>query len=385
MTSEISRRAIGASALALAALLALPAAAQDTIKIGVITDKTGTAKFYADPVTEGTVFAAKVINAAGGVLGKKIELLIEDDQNKPDVSATMARKLVDAGVVFIISNSSTTATQQQQTVSLETKTPQITPTNSGETLTTQIDNPYFFQTGPLFSYQINTLIAYTRSKHYTRVALMTDNSELGQLVAKSFKAGLEKQGVKVIVEEVVQRGATSAVPQMQKVRAAKPQAIFQAGVLGPEMVLFFRAYRQLGMKTPILGSYNLSIPLYLKMAQGLMDGLIFVDAYDRDKPEVKAFEAAFQKEYGHLPINLNAYGYDGLRLVADAIRRAGSLDKEKIRAAMQETKGFTATIGAKGMKYTFPPGKRTGFDPNGVVVRLIENNQHGRVVFFGQK
>ncbi|MGH7006554.1 MAG: ABC transporter substrate-binding protein, partial [Alphaproteobacteria bacterium] len=257
MTSVISRWTAGACATAAMVLLAGgPGMAQDTIKIGVITDKTGTAKFYAEPVTEGTMLAMKRINAGGGVLGKKIELLIEDDQNKPDVSATVARKLVDAGVVFILSNSSTTATQQQQTVSLETKTPQLTPTNSGETLTTQIDNPYFFQTGPLFSYQINTLLAYTKAKQYKRVALMTDNSELGQLVAKSFKAGLDKAGVQVIVEEVVQRGATSAVPQMQKVRAANPEAIFQAGVLGPEMVLFFRAYHQLGMKTPILGSYN---------------------------------------------------------------------------------------------------------------------------------
>jgi len=384
MASVISRRLFGACTMA-ALVAAGPAAAQDTIKIGVITDKTGTAKFYAEPVTEGTILAAKIINAQGGVLGKKIDLLIEDDQNKPDVSATVARKLVDAGAVFILSNSSTTATQQQQTVSLETKTPQLTPTNSGETLTTQIENPYFFQTGPLFSYQINTLLSYTRAKQYKRVALMTDNSELGQLVAKSFKAGLEKAGIQIVVEEVVQRGSTSAVPQMQKLRAANPEAIFQAGVLGPEMVLFFRAYHQLGMKTPILGSYNLSIPLYLTMAKDLMDGIVIVDAYDRDKPEVKAFEAEFEKEYKKPAFNLNAYGYDGIRLVVDAIKRAGSTDKEKIRAAMQATKDFPAIIGAKGMKYTFPPGKRTGFDPQGVVVRLIENNTHGRVVHAGQQ
>jgi len=169
------------------------------------------------------------------------------------------------------------------------------------------------------------------------------------------------------------------------VRAANPEAIFQAGVLGPEMVLFFRAYHQLGMKTPILGSYNLSIPLYLTMAKDLMNGIVIVDAYDRDKPEVKAFEAEFEKEYKKPAFNLNAYGYDGIRLVVDAIKRAGSTDKEKIRAAMQATKDFPAIIGAKGMKYTFPPGKRTGFDPQGVVVRLIENNTHGRVVHAGQQ
>ena len=382
MTSVISRRLFGACAAL--SLFVGGAAAQDTIKIGVITDKTGTAKFYAEPVTEGTMLAAKIINAQGGVLGKKIELLIEDDQNKPDVSATVARKLVDAGAVFILSNSSTTATQQQQTVSLETKTPQLTPTNSGETLTTQIENPYFFQTGPLFSYQINTLLSYSRAKQYKRVALMTDNSELGQLVAKSFKAGLEKAGIQVIVEEVVQRGSTSAVPQMQKVRAANPDAIFLATLLTPENLLVLRSYKQSGMKTPLVGNYNLAVPVYMTVAKGLLDGITFVDAWDPAKPQVKEFIAGYAREMGVEPFNMMAYGYDGVMLAADAIRRAGSTDKDKVRAAMQQTK-YEGVLGATGMSYTFPAGKRTGFDPNGMVVRQYEGDQQGRVLHVGAK
>src|SRR5262245_24644404 len=116
----------------LAAALALAvtgAGAQESFKIGVITDKVGPAKPYAEPVTEGVVFGANEINRKGGVLGRKIELLIEDDQGRPDISATMARKLVENGALFILSVSLTPATQQQQTVTLETKTPQLTPSN----------------------------------------------------------------------------------------------------------------------------------------------------------------------------------------------------------------------------------------------------------------
>src|SRR5947209_1058722 len=80
------------------------AAAQVTVKIGVISDRVGSAKFYAEPVTRGVELGAKVLNDAGGVLGGKIQLIIEDDQNKPDVSAAKARKLVDEGVAVIISN-----------------------------------------------------------------------------------------------------------------------------------------------------------------------------------------------------------------------------------------------------------------------------------------
>jgi len=85
-----------------AALVAVSAQAQETIKIGVITDRVGVSKPYSEPATEGIVFGANEINKKGGVLGKKIELLIEDDQSKPDVSAALARKLIDQGAVFIL-------------------------------------------------------------------------------------------------------------------------------------------------------------------------------------------------------------------------------------------------------------------------------------------
>jgi branched-chain amino acid transport system substrate-binding protein len=358
--------------------------AQETIKIGVITDRVGVSRPYSEPATEGVVFGASEINQKGGVLGRKIELLIEDDQSRPDISAALARKLVDQGVVFILSVSLSPATQQQQTVTMEAKTPQMTPMNSADYLTTQLQNPYFWQTGPLGSTQIATLLAHARSKNFKRVALITDNSELGQAIGKAFKGTLEKAGIQIVADEVVARGATTAMPQMQKIRAANPQAMFLAGVLTAENVLIFRAYKELGVKFPIHSSYNLSVPIYETVAKGLVDGITFVDAYDPDKPEVKAFEAAYKKATGKDPQNLHGYGYDGINLVVDAIRRAGSSDKEKIRAAMQQT-NYAGVMGKKGMRYSFPEGKRAGFDTDGMVVRVYEKDKQGRVVHVGQK
>ena len=201
------------SLLACALLLFTGSAfSQDTIKIGVVTDRVGVWKPYSEPATEGVVFGANEINAKGGVLGRKIELLIEDDQSRPDISAALARKLVDQGAVFIISISLSPATQQQQTVTMEAKTPQMTPMNSADYLTTQLQNPYFWQTGPLGSTQGATLIAHARAKNFKRVALITDNSELGQAIAKAFKGTLEKAGIQIVAEEVVARGATTAMP-----------------------------------------------------------------------------------------------------------------------------------------------------------------------------
>jgi len=367
-----------------AALAAGTVQAQDTIKIGVITDRVGVSKPYSEPCTEGAIFGANEINKRGGILGKKIELLIEDDQSRPDISAALARKLVDQGAVFIMSMSLTPATQQQQTVTMETKTPQMTPMNSGDTLTTQLPNPYFWQTGPLGSIQIATLLAHARSNNLKRVALISDNSDLGQLLARFFRAGLEKSGIQVVAEEVVPRGATTAEPQMQKIRGANPDALFMAGVLTAENVLILRAYRQFGLKFPIHASYNLSVPVYMSVGKGLMNGVTFVDAYDPDKPEVKAFVSGYRKEMGKDPFNLHGYGYDGIMMVAEAIKKAGSTDKEKIREAMQSLT-YKGVMGAKGMEYHFPDGKRAGFDPNGMVVRVYEGDKQGRVVYTGQK
>ena len=371
------------AALALGAL-SVTAHAQGTIKIGVITDRVGVSKPYSEPATEGVIFGAEEINRKGGVLGRKIELLIEDDQSRPDISAALARKLIEQGAVFILSVSLSPATQQQQTVTMEAKTPQMTPMNSADYLTTQLENPYFWQTGPLGSTQIATLLAHAKSKNFKRVALITDNSDLGQAIAKAFKGTLEKAGIQIVAEEVVPRGATTAMPQMQKLRAANPEAMFLAGVLTAENVLIFRAYRELGVKFPIHSSYNLSVPIYETVAKGLIDGITFVDAYDPDKPEVKEFVAAYKKGTGKDPQNLHGYGYDGIMLVADAIRRAGSTDKEKIREAMQQT-NYAGVMGAKGMKYRFPDGKRAGFDPNGMVVRVYEKDRQGRVLHVGTK
>ncbi len=363
-----------------------PAQAQPAnapIRIGIITDEVGPAKAYAEPVTLGAQFAAKEINAAGGVLGRQIELQIEDDQGKPDVSATMARKLVDANAVIILSLSLSTATQQAQTVTLETKTPHYTPSNSGDTLTTQLNNPWFFQSGPLGSTQVATLLSYARAMKLKRVALITETSALGQLTNRFFKEGLIRNGIEVVAEEVVPGGASTAEPQMQKIRAAKPDAIFLAGVVTPENVLMLRAYRQLGLKMPILASYNLSVPVYMNVAKGLLDGLAYVDAFDPAKPELQKFIAAWRKDHAEDPNGLHGYGYDGVYLVADALRRAGAVDKEKLRAAMQSTRGFNGVMGAKGSSYTFPEGKRTGFDESGMVVRIYEGDRQGKVVHVG--
>lgn len=384
-TPQFTRR-IALSTVGSLLLFSLPTlAAQTSIKVGVITDRVGVAKQYSEPALLGVQFAAREINAAGGVSGQMIELIVEDDQGRPDLSATAARKLVDAGVAFILSISLTSATQQAQSVTVETGTPHLTPSNSGDTLTTQIANPNFWQTGPLGSTQIATLLSYARSKAYKRVAIIGDNTGLGQLTTQSFKTGISAANIKIVSEEIIPQGANSADAQMQRIRAAKPDAIFITGVLLPENVLALRSYRLMGLKAPLLGNFSFSGAQYSVLAKGLLDGLAYVDAVDPDKPATQRFFKAYAKANGKAPEVICAYGYDGLMLVADAIQRAGSTDKVKLRDAMQATRSFDGVLGAPDTHYGFHGGKRTGFDVNGLVVRVYEGDQPGHVVHTGTR
>jgi len=373
-----------ACALALAALAA-PVVAQDTVKIGLIVDRIGFAKAWSEPISQGAVYAVKELNAKGGILGRKVELLVEDDQSKPDLSASAARKLAESGADFILSLTHTVAALQAQTVTVETKTPHLAPSLTVDTLTTQIQNPNFWQTGPLASTQIATLLSYARHKSYKRVALLSDNSAISQATAKAFKAEFDRTGIEVVSEETLPAGAVSAEAQMQKVRAAKPDAIFLATLLTPENLLILKSYRQSGMKTPLVGNYNLAVPVYMTVGKGLLDGITFVDAWDPAKPQVKQFVSGFTREMGYEPYNMMGYGYDGVMLAADAIRRAGSTDKEKVRQAMQATRGYKGVLGAVDASYGFADGKRIGFDPEGMVVRMYEGDQQGRVLHVGTK
>ena len=361
------------------------ALAQDSIKLGVIADRIGFAKPWSEPITAGAVFAVKEINAKGGLLGKKVELLVEDDQGKPDVSATVARKLEDAGVSFILSTTTSPAAIQAQSVTVDSKTPHLAPSLTVDTLTTQVQNPNFWQTGPLASTQIATLLGYVRNKNYKRVALFADNSAISQATASAFKAEFEKVGIQVVSEQIVPAGSASADGQMQKVRQAAPDAIFLASLLTSENLLILRSYRQSGLKTPLLGNYNFSVPIYMSVAKGLLDGLVFVDAWDPAKPNVKRFMADYQKDTGAEGQSMQGYGYDGVMLAAEAIRAAGSTDKLKVRAAMQSLRGVKGLLGSDKASYGFFDGRRTGFDPEGMVVRVYEGDVQGKVVYSGTK
>ena len=343
------------------------------MRIGVITQGPDpAANSYAVAAARGLAFAVRRMNAAGGLLGAPLELVVEDDAGRPEASAAAARRLVDARVCFVVSLSNTLATLAAQEVTGEARMPHLAPCQSGRQLTTAFDNPWFWHTGPSSTLQVRTLVSYCRAREYRAIGVVADRSTLGTLLAHSFAEEMARCGIEVAGPELIgdADGATGAV---KRLLAAKPDALVSAGVLVPQLLAMLRAWKDAGPAAPLLGSYNFSIGDIQAQAAALMDDVAYVDAFDPRKPQATAFSSLYARETGCAAGSLEGYGSDAVLLVADAVRRAGSTDTQAVRIAMQTTRGLMGVQGAVGATYEFREGGRVGFDPHGLVIRV-----HGR-------
>ncbi len=367
-------------------VLAAPAYAQDSIKIGLIVDRIGFAKAWSEPITQGAVYAARELNAKGGLLGRKVELLIEDDQSKPEISATAARKLDEGrrGVHPFAHAYGRRAAGADRDRGDEDAAPRALahgrhahhPDQQPELLADGAARLDADRDAPLLR-AAEELQARRRCSRTTRPSARRPR--------RRSRPSSTRPASQVVADEMLPSGAQSAEAQMQKVRAAKPDAIFLATLLTPENLLVLRYYRSNGMKTPLHRQLQPRRAGIHERGERSARRPVFVDVWDPAKPQVKAFVAGYTKEMGSEPHNLMGYGYDGVMLAADAIRRAGGTDKDKVRQAMQATRATRACSAALEATYGFAEGRRIGFDPQGMVVRMYEGDRQGRVLHVGTK
>jgi branched-chain amino acid transport system substrate-binding protein len=325
-------------ALCLVMALAGVAAAGDTIKIGFNAPLTGFAASDGKSSTEGAKLAVKQINDAGGVLGKKLELVIYDDQAKPAQAIPIANKLIGQDkVVLGISGSYSGATRSAAGVFQEAKIPYISAyaihpdiTRAGE---------YVFRTSFLGQVQGKAgakLIGEMMGKK--KVVLITLQNDFGKSLAAGFKEMAPKYGIKIVGEysySIKNRQFGSIVA---KVKADKPDAIYASGyyfTAGP----LVSQLRAAGVKCPIIGQEGYDSQKFIEIAGPAAEGVIITTSLDRDSkvPETAEFIAAFEKQAGFKADMVAASGHTAVKVAADAIKRAGSTDPAKILAALKKT------------------------------------------------
>ena len=333
------------SLLAIACSSAL-AQAQDEIVVGEFASLTGGSASFGQSSHKGTQLAIDEINAAGGVLGKKLKLVTEDDQSLAGQPATIVRKLITQDkAIAILGEVASSKSLEAAPICQQSKVPMISPASTNPKVTEVGD--YVFRICFIDPFQGTVVSKFALSKGYKNVALLTDVKQdysvgLAEFFVKHFTAN----GGAITKEQKYSTGDKDFKAQLTSLKGGKPDAIFVPGYYG-EVALIAKQAKQLGIKAPLLGGDGWVGDSLLKVAGNALDGSFFSSHFSaEDKtPAVQEFVKKYQAKFGAVPDDMGALGYDSVMILADAIKRAGTTESAKLRDAIAATKDFKGITG----------------------------------------
>jgi branched-chain amino acid transport system substrate-binding protein len=323
-------------------IAATPAPAQEVIKIGAFGPMTGGAAGSGQSMREGIDLLVEEVNAAGGVLGRKIQVLYGDDAGKPEQAVSIVKRFVTAdNVLLVIGGISSPTSMAASQVTGEEKVPQIMVASTAARITLQ-GNPYIFRSAVPDVKLTADLADYLAEKHpkIKKMAAIYVNDDFGRGGVEGFKKAAARHGITVVLEEKYTRGDVDYTAQITKIRAASPDGILDWSRYH-EGALIAKALRQAGIATPVFGADGNAHPKYIELGGDAVNGYYyathFSPATSAHLPVARRLVEKMRAKYGKEPDYTHSEAYDAALVVVDAIKRAGSLDREKIRAAMAAT------------------------------------------------
>ncbi|HSV19505.1 MAG TPA: ABC transporter substrate-binding protein [Casimicrobiaceae bacterium] len=355
-------------AFLLAALLGAVgcAQAQDAIKVGVVQPLTGSVADNGMAFVNGAKLAVAKQNAAGGVLGKKIELVIEDGQCQPAPSVSAAQKLLDRDKVPVLVGAfCSSATAAVMPIAEQRHVPLLTGVSSKADLTDK-GNKYFFrsaETDRVMSLTFSKILA--EKLQLKNVAYIGVNDDWGRGSVEDFAKEMERLGVKTAMKEYYEHGTTDYYTLLTKLQASKADGVFVAAETQDGSILV-KQFKELGLTTKLFGVGSWATPEFAKLAGTASEGIYAAVPYassiatDANKDFVNRYAAAYKSKPG----KYSAAGYNALNIVMQAITRAGKAEPQAIRDALYKT-DYAAPNG----HYRFTD-KGEGYGYDAVLVQL---------------
>jgi branched-chain amino acid transport system substrate-binding protein len=331
------------------ALLAIAGSAfsQDTIKIGEFGSLTGDNASFGTSQNNGVQMALEEINAAGGVLGKKIDLIVEDNETKQGETTTIVRKLISQDhVVAIIGEVASSKSLEAAPICQASKIPQIATAATNPRVTQTGD--YIFRVCFTDDFQAVVIARFVLEKlKLNKIAFMTDvKQDYSVGLTNIAKDYLTKNGATIVKEQSYSSGDKDFRAQLTDLKAAAPDVIIITGYY-PEAALIAKQARQFGIKATLVGGDGWDGSSLIPVGGKAIEGAFFSNHFSVEdtSPIVQTFVQKYKQKYNTVPDAFAALGYDAMKLLADAITRAGAPDPEKIRAAIQDTENFPGVSG----------------------------------------
>ncbi len=340
---------------------AVAAYAADPIKIGSILSVTGPAAFLGDPELKTLQMYVEDINKKGGVIGRQLELVHYDDGSDANKANGFAKRLIDDDKVDILVGGTTTgATMSMVPLVEKANIPFISL--AGAVVIVEPVKKWVFKTPHTDRMAAEKVFEDMKKRGISKVALLSETSGFGQSGKKETEAVAAKYGITLVANETYGPKDTDSSPQLTKIKnVAGVQAVFVFG-LGQGPAIVTKNYKQLGITLPLYHAHGVASEEFIKLAGAAAEGvrlpaasLLIADklaANDPQKPVVTAYTKAFNDKWKTDVSTFGGHALDGLMLAVDAIKRANSTDKSKVRDALEATKGFIGTGGKVNMSAT---------------------------------
>jgi branched-chain amino acid transport system substrate-binding protein len=327
--------------------LAWSAFSQETIKIGEFGSLTGDNASFGTSQNNGVQMAIQEINDGGGVLGKKINLIVEDNQTKQGETTTIARKLISQDhVAAIIGEVASSKTLEAAPICQESKIPLIATAATNPRVTQTGD--YVFRVCFTDDFQAVVIARFIlENLEKKKVAFMTDvKQDYSVGLTNIAKGYMTKHGAQVVKEQSYSSGDKDFRAQLTDLKSANPDVIVITGYY-PEASLIAKQARQFGMKSTFVGGDGWDGSSLIPVGGKAVEGAFFSNHFSTEdtSPAVQEFVSKYKKKYNTLPDAFAALGYDAAKLLADAITRAGGTDPQKLRDAIANTKNFSGVSG----------------------------------------
>ena len=331
--------------LLLAATLRL--GAEDTIKLGMFASLTGREASFGQTNHRGAVFAVEEITAAGGVLGRRLELIAEDTRSLQGEAATATKKLVARDrVVAVVSGTGSSAALEAAPICQTAGVPLMAATATNPRVTEAGD--YIFRACFIDPFQGTALAKFAGGTlQAKRVAILVSaNNAYSVGLAKYFRQRFTADGGVGVAEVKYNEGDKDFRAQLTAIKAAHPDAIFGSGNYTEGALICVQA-RQLGLTVPLFGGDTWDTPALTEIAGKSAEGASFTGHFSPDStdPAVQGFVRRFRARWGETPDTGTSLGYEAVQLLADGIRRAGSTEGVKLREALAATRDFAGVTG----------------------------------------
>jgi branched-chain amino acid transport system substrate-binding protein len=365
----------------LAVMLAAPhaLAAEEPIKIGALLAVTGPAAFLGGPEANTLQMLVDEANAKGGILGRKVQLVVKDTSASPEKAISFAKQLIEEEKVFAIIGPATSGETMAIKALAEQSKTLLLSCAAAEVIVNPVA-PHVFKTAQKDSHAATKIFQQMQKMKITRVGVLTSNTGFGKAGKEQIEKLAPQFGIQIVASEVYDKAATDLTAEITKMKAAKVEAILNWSI-EPAQAIAIKNIRQLGLTLPIFQSHGFGNVEYARAAGAAAEGVMFpagrlhvadqLAAAHPQRPVLVAYRTAYESKFKEEASGFGGYAHDAFLILRSAIERSGGTDREKVRGAIEGTKGL---VGASGT-FNFSPADHNGLDVDAFEMLTVKDGK----------